>query len=53
MRTPIVGGSALVLIGVILATLAHPGGLVHAQTAAPHPLVTQAEYERWQTELSN
>src|SRR5580704_6252684 len=49
MRTLIVGSSALILTGVILATLA--GKRVHAQPA--HPLVTQAEYERWQTELSN
>jgi len=53
MRTLIVGSLALILTGVILATLALPGGRAHAQPATPHPLVTQAEYERWQTELSN
>jgi hypothetical protein len=45
MRTLTVLGAVLIL------TL--PGGRAHAQTAALHPLVTQAEYERWQTELSN
>ena len=53
MRTLIVSGSALILTSVILAALTLSGGRVHAQTAASHPLVTQAEYERWQTELSN
>jgi kynurenine formamidase len=53
MRTVIVGGSTLILTGVFVAVLTHPVGRVHAQTAALHPLVTQAEYERWQTELSN
>ena len=53
MRTLIVGGSALILTGVILAMLALPGVPVRAQTDPVHPLVTQAEYERWQTELSN
>ena len=36
-----------ILIGVMAATL------LAAQTPAAHPLVTQAEYLRWQTELSN
>lgn len=49
MRTLIVGGSALILTGVIFATLG--GGRAHAQSV--RPLVTQAEYDRWQTELSN
>ena len=53
MRTRIVGSLALTLTGVILATLALPGGRVRAQQASPHPLVTPAEYLRWQTELSN
>src|SRR5689334_2195205 len=52
MKTAIAGGSAVILTGIVAAWLAHPGGRVHAQAAA-HPLVTQAEYERWQTELSN
>ena len=49
MRTLIVGGPTLILTWVIVAGLAR----VHAQATAPHPLVTQAEYERWQTELTN
>jgi hypothetical protein len=53
MRTVIVGGSTLILTGVFVAVLTHPAGPLHAQTAALHPLVTQAEYLRWQTELSN
>jgi hypothetical protein len=53
MRTLIVGSSALILTGVILATLVLPAGRAHAQLATPHNLVTQGEYERWQTELSN
>src|SRR6266571_4113492 len=53
MRTLIAGSSALILTGVILASLALPGGRAHAQSATPHSLVTQAQYERWQTELSN
>ena len=36
-----------ILIGAIAATL------LEGQPAASHPLVTQAEYLRWQTELSN
>ena len=48
-----VGSSALILTGVILATLTWPGRRAQAQQATPHPLVTQAEYDRWQTELSN
>src|SRR5438067_1615268 len=53
MRTRIVGSLALILTSVILATLALPGTRARAQQATPHPLVTQAEYVRWQTELSN
>src|ERR1700704_2203411 len=53
MRTMIIASSALSLTGVILGTLALPGWRTRAQQATPHPLVTQAEYERWQTELSN
>src|SRR5271157_429371 len=34
MRTPIVGGSVLILSCVVVATLALPRGRVHAQTAA-------------------
>src|ERR1700686_1897824 len=53
MRTLIVGSSALILTGIVLAMLALPGGRAHAQQATAHPLVTEAEYDRWQTELSN
>jgi kynurenine formamidase len=54
MRTLLAAGSALILTGVILlGTLALPGRRVHAQQTTSHPLVTQAEYDRWQTELSN
>src|SRR6476646_7385279 len=45
--------TALVLSFVILAMLALPGRPVGAQQATTHPLVTEAEYKRWQTELSN
>ena len=37
----------------ILAMLALSGGGAAAQPSTPHPLVTQAEYDRWQKELSN
>jgi hypothetical protein len=53
MRILIVGCSALILTGVIIAPMAVPRGLVHAETANIHSLVTQAEYVRWKTELSN
>ena len=58
MRKLNVGSLVLTLIGVILATLALERGRAHAQSsqaslATSHALVTQAEYARWQTELSN
>jgi hypothetical protein len=53
MRILIVGCSALILTGVTIAPMAVPRGLVHAETANIHSLVTQAEYVRWKTELSN
>jgi len=53
MRKLIVGSSALILTSVILATLTLPGARGQAPPTASHPLVTAAEYERWQTELSN
>ncbi len=43
----------LILSVVILAIFALPGSRARAQQAAAHPLVTPAEYLRWQTELSN
>ena len=54
MKTRIVGGSAmtLILVGAILAMQA-PGVKTAVPQAVPHPLVTQAQYVRWQTELSN
>ncbi len=36
-----------IVIGAIAATL------LYGQPPASHPLMTQAEYLRWQTELSN
>lgn len=42
----------LALIAAITITLALSRRAA-AQQATPHPLVTQAEYERWQKELSN
>ena len=36
-----------------LFILASLGAMLPAQQIAPHPLTTQAEYVRWQTELSN
>ena len=53
MKPRIYGSVAVILAGVILATLALPGRHAHAQQATPHSLVTPAEYLRWQTELSN
>jgi kynurenine formamidase len=48
MRMRAVWGSALILSGVVAV-----GVIAFAQQPATHPLVTQAEYQRWQTELSN
>jgi hypothetical protein len=53
MKTLIVGSSSMILARVILAILALQGPHVRAQMAPVHPLVTQSQYERWQTELSN
>jgi hypothetical protein len=53
MRILKVGSSALILSFAILAILALPGRPVGAQQSTTHPLVTEAEYKRWQTELSN
>jgi Putative cyclase len=41
------------ILTVVIAMLASSRSHVHAQTAPIHPLVTQAEYDRWLTELSN
>ena len=43
----------LFLSVVILAAFALPGSRARAQPSASHPLVTPAEFLRWQTELSN
>ena len=53
MRTLVVGTSALVLAGAIsaIAVLSKEAGSQEAAT--PRPLVTQAEYEGWQVQLSN
>jgi|GraSoiStandDraft_51_1057287.scaffolds.fasta_scaffold101296_2 hypothetical protein len=52
MRTVIAVTSVVILIGVIVAgaVVSRPA---RAQGTARHPLVTKAEYERWQKELSN
>ena len=51
MRTVIAVTSVVILIGVIVAgaVVSRPA---RAQGTARHPLVTKAEYERWQTDLS-
>jgi kynurenine formamidase len=41
--------AGLVAVAAILGAM----GAVYAQQGPSHPLVTQAEYERWQKELSN
>jgi kynurenine formamidase len=46
----VLGVSAFILGGATMATLARP---TSSEAAEPHALITQAEYERWQTELSN
>jgi len=43
----------LMLAGVAIAALASFEKRATAQQSAPHPLTTQAQYERWQKELSN
>ena len=52
MKIRMAGGAALVA-SVLLAILTLPARRAHAQAADSHPLVTEAEYQRWQTELSN
>src|SRR5687768_11635163 len=59
MRVLVGGVSALALVGVIggaalLAPRASAQGKIEPMPVpANHPLVTQAQFERWQTELSN
>ena len=52
MRTLAIGISALILVVTIsvAAALSRAAG---PQTTVAHPLVTKAEYDRWQKELSN
>jgi len=52
MRTLMAGALGLILLGAIggAAALSQGAG---AEGAASRPLVTRAEYERWQTDLSN
>ena len=52
MRTLTIGASALIFAGAIAAAAALSGG-APSQAPASQPLVTQAQYERWQVELSN
>jgi kynurenine formamidase len=51
VRLFILGASMLVLLAVVIGPTAQSRRGVSSET--PHRLVTQAEYERWQTELSN
>ena len=53
MRTLIVGTSALILVGALGTAVTLSREAVSQRAAAPRSLVTQAEYERWQVELSN
>src|SRR5215813_2121920 len=50
MRVFILGTSMLIVLAVIGPTAESQRGV---SKGVPHPLVTQAEYDRWQTELSN
>jgi kynurenine formamidase len=52
MRALEIGGPAAILVGTISAAAALSGGAV-SQGPTSRPLVTQAQYERWQVELSN
>jgi kynurenine formamidase len=48
-----VGSAVLTVTGLAAIALTILERLATAQSAAQHPLTTQAEYERWQKELSN
>jgi len=52
MRTLMLGSSALILAGAI-GTAPARSTVTGSQSAGSSPLVTQAEYARWQVELSN
>lgn len=49
MRAVVLSG----LIGAIVFSAALPPSTAQALTAGQRPLVTRAQYERWQTDLSN
>jgi kynurenine formamidase len=52
MSIRVVGTSALMLVGAVSAAAALSQGAI-SRGADSHPLVTQAEYDRWRIELSN
>jgi hypothetical protein len=52
MRTLLLGRSSAILVGAISAVAALSGEPV-SQESARGSLVTQAQYERWQVDLSN
>lgn len=54
MRSVIAGASGLMLVGAVVGTamLSRPLA-AQGSGSQSHPLVTQAELDRWQTELSN
>ncbi len=52
MRALMIGLSAVIL-GATLTGVPALSQKAPSQGSTPHPLVTQAEFERWQTELSN
>ena len=52
MKMLVLGTSALLLAGAIAAAPGRSTAIVPQSTGSP-PLVTQAEYARWQVELSN
>src|SRR2546426_2247272 len=52
MRALMIGLSAVIL-GATLTGVSVLSQKAPSQGSTPHPLVTQAEFERWQTELSN
>lgn len=49
MRRALLYGAVLLLTAIVIGRVS----LSRAQFASQHPLVTAAEYQRWQTELSN
>ena len=53
MQWHTVRSAVLAVTGLAVIILAISEERAAAQPAAQHPLTTQAEYERWQKELSN